>query len=333
MDGLTVVLLLCLAAAATCMEKMVMQRARMEDQESSATGYAYSSGSPSYMHYADASGGMVDVEVPYAFDYLPPYEYQHLPVVDSSMHYVPQLHEDSHYHHYGYPSSQNIIEHNKVKYGFDKPWNFGENEGSKHENEHHESHGEKGDKGFKKLLGWDQANKGYSDKENHKGWYGVEGGNKKGHHDAEEHWQAKEAEGKAEKGEKFKEEKGQKKGAKTSGYHKVYRKDEFKKDHEFYDHADKKGYFNKYANFDAKHSKDQGAYEKGGHQKYGYHADEQGKKGFHDKGRHEDADHAHKAEHGGSNFHKNYEEFVKKAGEANAKKYEYNDGNGAKWKF
>lgn len=310
-----------------------MQRARMEDQASSATGYTYSSGSPSYMHYADAAGGVAETDVPYAFDHLPSYEYHHLPVVDSSMHYVPKVHEDSHYNNYGHPSAEKVIELNRIKYGFNKPWNFGESEGSKHEKENHQSQGEKGDKGFKKLLGWDKANKGFVDKENHKGWYGVGGGNKKGHHDQEEHWQAKAAEGKGEKGEKFKEAKGHKKGAKTSGYHKVYLKDEFKKDHEFYDHADRKGHFNKYNNFDANHSKDQGGYEKGGHEQHGYQANDHGKNGFYDKGKHEDADRGHKAEQGGANFHKNYEEFVKKAGQAGGSKYEYNDGNGAKWKF
>lgn len=311
-----------------------MERARMEDQESSATGYVYSSGSPKYTHYADASGGVANAKEPYAFDYLPSYEYQHLPIVDSSMHYVPQVHEDTQFNNYGaYPKADEVIELNRIKYGFNKPWNFGETEGTKQEKEQHQSQGEKGKKGFKKLLGWDQAHKGQQEKENHKGWYGADGGNKKGHHEAGENWQAKEVEGKAEKGGKFKEAKGHKKGAKTSGYHKVYHKDEFKKDHEFYDQADRKGHFNKYSNFDARHSKGEGAYEKGGHEQHGYHAADGGKNDYYDKGRHEDADRAHKAEQGGKNFHRNYAEFVKNSGKGDANKYEYDDGSGAKWKF
>lgn len=307
-----------------------MERARMEDQESSATGYTYSSGSPDYVKTAEA---LVNAEVPHAFGYPRSYEYQHLPIVDSSLHYVPKLHEDLHYSSYGYPSAMSVIEQNRIKYGFNKPWKFGGSEGSKHENEHHQSQGEKGDKGFKKALGWDKGSKGHNEKANQKGWYGVGGGDKKGHHDEEQHWQAKAVEGKAEQGGQFKEQKGHKKGEKTSGYHKVYKKDEFKKDHEFYDHADRKGHFNKYGNYDTNHFNDEGGYEKGGHEKYGYHADEHGNKGKYDKGKYDNADRGHKAQRGGNNFYKNYEELVKKAGQADAKKYEYNDGNGAKWKY
>lgn len=309
----------------------------MEDQEKSATGYSYSSGSPVspvYTHYTDTTAGLENAKVPYTFDYLP-YKYLYLPIVDSSLHYVPKLHEDAqHYKNYGHPSSLDIIEQNKIKYGYKKPWYFGGKEGSQHENERHASQGEKGKKGFKQLFGWDEASKGEHNNAKQKGWYGVAGGDKKGHHDEAQHWQANAEEGKSEKGGKFKEANGHKKGEKTSGYHKVYRKDEYKKDHDFYDHADKKGHFDKYGNYDTNHNSDQGGYQKGGHEQYGYHGDNHGNKGYYNKGHYNGEDKGHQAAQGESNFHKNYEEIAKKSGHADTNQYGYNnDGNAAKWKY
>lgn len=328
MDGLGVVLLLCTAGVAMCMEKMVMERARMEDQESSATGYTYSSGSP---QYAKA----IKVEVPYAFGYVPvpsSYQYQFLPVVDDTLHYVPKVHEDAQFSAYGYPSAMDEIEANKKKYGYGKPWKYG-SEGFKKESENKASQGEKGDKGYKKVLGWDKGSKGHVDKELQKGWYGAGGGNKQGHYDEGQYWLAKEEEGKGEKGGKFKAAKGHKKGAKTNGYHKVYNKDEYKKDHEFYDHADKKGFFNKYGNFDQNHSKGESGFEKGGHENYGHYADGKGKKGYYNKGHYDGEDKGHKAARGSENFHKNYEEYKKKAAHRDGNKFAYTDANGVKWKY
>lgn len=329
MDGVAAVLLLCLASVAMCMEKMVMERARMEDQESSATGYSYSSGSPKYISEA------VKVEVPYAFGYVPQYEYQFLPIVDEKLHFVPKIHEDAQFRAYGNPgpSAMDVIEQNKIKYGYNKPWKAWNEGGSKQENENHKSEAAKGEKGHKQSLGWDKGSKGQNEKELQKGWYAVGGGNKKGHHDEGQYWAAQEEEGKSVKGGHFKKGQGHKKGQKTSGFHKVYNKDEYKKDHEFYDHADRKGYFNKYGNYDAKHSKDEGGFEKGGHEDYGLYADQKGKKAYYNKGHYEGEDKGHKAARGRDNFNKNYEEYVKRAGQRDANRYAYTDGNGVKWKF
>lgn len=299
----------------------------MEDQESQATGYSYSSGSPTYLSNKD-------IQLPNTYDYFQPYEYHYLPVVDTSMHYVPKLQDDPHFKVYGSASPYTAIQLSKQKYGYGKPHDYVASEGKKHENEVHASHGQKDDKGFKNAHTWDKANKGVQGKENNKGWYNVAGGKKTVHHDEGDHYKTKEEEGKSEKGGSFKEAKGHNKGAKTNGFHKVYLKDEYKKDHEFYDDADRKGYYNKYGDFNTNYSKDKGAYEKGGHSQYGYRGADQGKDGFYDKGQYEDEDKGHKAARGGSNFHKNYEEFVQRSQAEGGKKYEYDDGNGAsKWKF
>lgn len=340
--GSSLLVLVCFAVTTTwCMEEhIVMERAQMEDQESSATGYAYSSdngGPTSYVHFADGSGEMAHVEVPYVEGYLPSYEYQYLPVVDdSSMHYVPQLHQDSHYNTYGIPSVYSEIDQNKIKYGYgkfglDDSASFEKGSGEKHDSEDYASHGEKGASGYKHLEGWDKGKKGQHEEEDHKGWYGAKGGEKKGHHDLAERWGSNEESAKSDKGGQFKEAKGHKKGSKTSGYHKVYSKDEFKKDHEFYDKADKKGHFDKYGSHDAGHESKEGGFKKGGSHDSGYHVDEQGKDGHYDKGHHDEKDKGFKGEHGGNQFHKNYEEFVKKAGEHNNKEHEYKEDKGSKW--
>lgn len=327
-------------ALARCMEEhVVMEKSSMEDQASSATGYAYSSdsgGPMSYMHFSNGAGDMEHIEIPYAQEILPPYEYHYIPVTDHSMHYIPQLHKESP-SSYGVPSAYSEVDYNRIKYGFDKHGLFDDYEGSsgdKYKHEDHSSFGEKGDKGYKHVHDWDKEKKAEHEKEKHKGWYGAEGANKHGHHEHDEKWSSKDAEGYSNKGESFKEGKGHKKGVKTTGYHKVYRKDEFKKDHDFYDKADHKGHFDKYGSFDAKHEDKEGAYQKGSHEESGYHKDEQGKKGYYDKGAHEEKDKEHKKELSEEEFHKNYDDFVKKAGERDKKHYEYSDGSGGKkWSY
>lgn len=331
--------LVCFTCYAVCMEEHVfMEHAKMEDQASSATGYAYSSDSDhpmSYTHYSDITSDMEHVENPYAQEILPPYEYHYIPVVDSSMHYVPEKYLDSHYSSYGYPSAYSEIDYNRIKYGFGKHFgdNFEESHDSKYGSEDHSSQGNKGGSGYNKLFGWDTGKKGEYEKGDHKGWYGEKGGKKQGHHELGEKWSAKEAAGKANKGESFKEAKGHKKGEKTSGYHKVYAKDEFTKDHDFYDKADHKGHFDKYGSFDAKHEDKESDFKKGGKHQSGYEADEQGKKGYYDKGAHDEHELSYEGDHAENDFHKNYEEFVKKAGEHDDKHYDYDSHKGGKWKF
>lgn len=100
------------------------------------------------------------------------------------------------------------------------------------------------------------------------------------------------------KGGQYAEKKQHKKGSKTAGYHNVFHKDEYKKDHIFYDDADHSGDFEKYGHVREQHAQDEGDVVKGGHNASGMHAMDQGKKGHLDNGHHEQRDMGYTKKHG-----------------------------------
>lgn len=97
-----------------------------------------------------------------------------------------------------------------------------------------------------------------------KGYHDQSGGTKQGHNDQGQFYASNHEEGEGNKGQQFQEAKGHKKGSKTTGYHKVYHKDEYKKDHSFYDESDKRGQFSRYGDEAAHHSNEKGDHKEGG---------------------------------------------------------------------
>ncbi|CAH1996462.1 unnamed protein product [Acanthoscelides obtectus] len=152
--------------------------------------------------------------------------------------------------------------------------------------------------------------KGNEDRKDEAG-YEVDSGTKDKYLDEALHYK-KQLEGrKGVKTAKFGEKKGHRRGHKTKGYHNKFHKDEYHKEHRFYDDVKKSGHHSKFGNFRSKYGKKEGGRRQGGRHKSGYHGDAYGKKGFSDKG-HLDEEHKGYQRHGGrEEYYKKHKDFGK----------------------
>ncbi|XP_063385408.1 sarcoplasmic reticulum histidine-rich calcium-binding protein-like [Cydia fagiglandana] len=197
--------------------------------------------------------------------------------------------------------------------------------GSDYGEEHHAAHGEKGSKGYSSKDHHASGEAGHYGKEHKEGHYGESEGEKAAHHDeADAHGKHHKA-GSSYKGGDHGHKKHFSKGEDVTGYHKVFHKDEFKKDHDFYDVADNSGHFNKYGNQKGHHGSEEGGHKEGGSHDSGSHKGEFGKAGFHAKGHHDESDTGHSAEEGKESHYNHSEEHGKKGSSEDGKEYHFED--------
>ncbi|CAH0629163.1 unnamed protein product [Chrysodeixis includens] len=188
---------------------------------------------------------------------------------------------------------------------------------------HHGQHGAKTSKGFNQHHYVDKGGKGFKTDEHHKKQYEEAAGKKKKHHDHAGHKGSHEEEAFGQRGAKFDEKKGHKKGHKTKGYHNKYHKDEFHKEHKFYDDFHKSGEHHRYGKFNAKHASNESGKKKAHHVNAGHDFVEKGKKGYSNKG-HVDADHkGYHGKQGHEHHNEKHEEHGKKGGKATASQWGY----------
>lgn len=209
--------------------------------------------------------------------------------------------------------------------GLDHGHSFEKGGGSDFGEKHHAEHGEKGSKGYNSKGHDAKGASGHYGKEHKEGHYEESKGKKGAHHDeADAHGKHHEA-GESYKGGDHGHKKHFSKGEEVTGYHKVFNKDEFKKDHDFYDVADKSGHFNKHGYEKGHHGSEEGAHKEGGLYKSGQDKGEFGKAGFHSKGHLDDGEAGHSAEEGHDSHYDHEKDFGKKGGSSHEKEYEYAD--------
>ncbi|XP_049885698.1 sarcoplasmic reticulum histidine-rich calcium-binding protein-like [Pectinophora gossypiella] len=191
--------------------------------------------------------------------------------------------------------------------------------------EHHEVHGEKGSKGYSSKDHHADGESGHYGKEHNEGFYKESEGKVNHHHDdADAHGKHHEAGG-SYKGGNHGHKKHHSKGEEVTGYHKVFHKDEFKKDHDFYDVADNSGHFKKYGHEHEKHGSQEGAEKEGGHHDSAFKKGEFGKAGHHAKGHSDESDDGVSSEEGHESHYSQEEDYGKKGGSSQEKEYEYED--------
>lgn len=197
--------------------------------------------------------------------------------------------------------------------------------GSDYEEKHHAAHGEKGSKGYKSSNNHAKGVSGHYGNKHNEGFYSEGEGVVNNHHnEADTHGKHHSSE-KEYKGGNHGHKKHFSKGEDVTGYHKVFHKDEFKKDHDFYDVADNSGHFKKHGYEKEKHGSSEGAHSKGGDHKAGYSKGEFGKAASHAKVRTDKGDHSHSAEEGNESHYKHGKNFGKKGGSSHEKEYTYED--------
>ncbi|GBP83055.1 hypothetical protein EVAR_31855_1 [Eumeta japonica] len=197
--------------------------------------------------------------------------------------------------------------------------------GSDYGEEHHNAHGEKGSKGYNSKGHHAKGGSGHYDKEHNEGFYHKGEGEKAGHHDEKDHHGSHKEAGESYKGGDHGHKKYHKKGEDITGYHKVFHKDEFKKDHDFYDVADNSGHFKKHGYSKSHHDSEEGGHKEGEKHDSGFDEDGFGKKGYLAKGHHDDSDLGHSAEEKHQNHHNHHEDYAKKGGKSEEKSYEFDD--------
>uniref|UniRef100_A0A182IVY0 Uncharacterized protein n=1 Tax=Anopheles atroparvus TaxID=41427 RepID=A0A182IVY0_ANOAO len=174
--------------------------------------------------------------------------------------------------------------------------------GLSYEGGHHGRKDSRAERGYDKKHALEQASRGSHGKEDHSHRYAQDGARKKSHHDEGSHYHDHHQEAKRTKGGKHHEKKHHKKGSKTTGYHNVYHKDEYKKEHVFYDTSDHSGQFKKYGSAHEHHANEEGHHGAGGHEEQAHQESGYRKAGSKDQGRYDDQ-HAHHLHRHGKEQH------------------------------
>lgn len=217
-------------------------------------------------------------------------------------------------------------EESQEEYGdIDPGHEYEKGAGSDYEEEHHAAHGDKGSKGYNSKGHHAKGESGHYGKEHKEGHYDENKGEKASHHnEADAHGKHHES-GKNYKGGDHGHKKHFSKGEDITGYHKVFSKDEFKKDHDFYDVADNSGHYNKHGYEKGQHGSEKGGHVKGGKHTAGHVKGDFGKAGFHSKGHVDEDEAGHSAEEGHDSHYNHEEDYGKKGGSSDEKEYSHAD--------
>lgn len=115
----------------------------------------------------------------------------------------------------------------------------------------------------------------------------------------------------------------QSQGEAVDGFRKLFDKDEYKKDNDFYDGEAFKGGFHKFGDGRAYYGSDAGKFEKGGSHGSGRGEAHFGKDDFHDKVAGDEHDSGHSAKNGGESFQHLHDNFGTAGGKHYGKSYGY----------
>ncbi|KAI5645843.1 hypothetical protein NE865_02113 [Phthorimaea operculella] len=197
--------------------------------------------------------------------------------------------------------------------------------GSDYDEEHHEAHGENGSKAYSSEDNHQDGDSGHYSNKHEKENY------KQNKEEADIHYDEADTQGKhSQSAERYEgsnhgNKKHFSKGEDVTGYHKVFHKDEFKKDHDFYDVADNSGNSKKYENSHKQHHSKDGEQKKGAQHKSGYEKAGFGKEGYHAKHRNDENEEVHSAEEGHDSHYAHEDDYGQKGSKLNEKEYGYGE--------
>lgn len=189
---------------------------------------------------------------------------------------------------------------------------FEKSGGSKYNEEKHKKKGFADSKEYKNFDSFGKGKKGHYDEEDYYEFDDAEYGKKASNSKAADQHGQKHATNKGEKSGKFDEKKTHKKGSKTTGYHNVFHKDEYKKVHTFYDDADHRGKFKKYGSDHSQHESRAGAAKSNGHQQSRNDEHDEGVSRKTKNGSHSAEDTGYRKTHGNDRHHSDEENYSRK---------------------
>ncbi|XP_066591633.1 histidine-rich protein PFHRP-III-like [Prorops nasuta] len=193
--------------------------------------------------------------------------------------------------------------------------------GSKHEEKHHATKGEKGDKGYTEHHEFDKGEKGHHNDEGHKHIYDEKKGHDKKIHDEAGHYGEHHEGEKGEKAAKFAEDGKHQKGHSTKGEHNIFKKDEYEKRHDFYDEYHEDGDHEQHGGYHHEHENHKGGHEKKGHHDSGHDEHHHGKEKKKEGGHHHGDKKGYESKKGHNHHHRHNEKYGKKDAHESAKKW------------
>ncbi|CAG9855949.1 unnamed protein product [Phyllotreta striolata] len=300
---------------AKCSEKSItyLKNTAIEDLQASASSYSYKGNSGGPFNYdTDEMGNPLESTGRYSHDPVP------LHLLPLSPNYLSNY-DGKYVNSYG----EALMPYAK---GFDDFQNgFVKASGSDYGEAEKASAGEQGEKGYSNRDEYAAGSKGSREAEQKKGFYDVRGGGKRGHRLQEGHYADERRAGEAAGGGSFAVEKSRDKGSKTTGYHKVYHKDEYKKNKSFYDKKDQKGYFNRYGDFKEKTSSDAGRSSAGGSLDSAYRDGKFGVEGRKETGKYSGEAEGYRGAKGDSNYYNNEAAYANREGKSANKDHGYSE--------
>lgn len=196
-------------------------------------------------------------------------------------------------------------------------------EGSDSGSKSHHEHGDKGYKGYAKSHKYGKGGAGDYHTEKYESFaVSGKGGLDKHYDEAEENGKDYEH-GHGYKGGDHGHKSAQSKGEAIDGYHKIFDKDEFKKDHDFFDGTEHGGDFFKYGNGHADHGSDSSSHEKGHTHESEHDEGDFGKYGYKSKYSGDEQGHSHSGEERTESSEHHHGDFGAKGGHHSGKGFGY----------
>lgn len=186
--------------------------------------------------------------------------------------------------------------------------------GSKYNQEGRKRKGFVTDKGYKNSDSFGKGHKNEYDEKHHSEHLDENKAKKAAAHDTSNNYGNHHESLRGDKGGKFNEHKMHKKGAKTTGYHNVFHKDEYKKVHTFYDDADHRGKFKKFGNQHELYDSNKGSSEDHHHHDGGHENQQRSKNGNYKKGQHDQEHKKYNKAHGHDKEHYDEEQYSNENG-------------------
>lgn len=195
--------------------------------------------------------------------------------------------------------------------------------GESHRDLHRSDENQHDKEGYHSQKKYSHGDQGKHGKSFHKTDYGEDHLKKSDNHEHGNHYKHHDEQGKTLKSAKFGEKEGHKKGHKTRGYHNKFLKDEYHREHKFYDNYHKKGSFKKHGDYSNKYGAREGGHKRGGNKHSSYSHDEYGKKGHHNRGHYEDENQGRNSKRGHDKYYKANEDYGRSGGGDQGRQYHY----------
>ncbi|KAI8437401.1 hypothetical protein MSG28_011732 [Choristoneura fumiferana] len=199
----------------------------------------------------------------------------------------------------------------------------GDGGGSDYDFKGHHENGEKDRKGYAAAHEYGKGGEGDYHTEKYESYSISKEGSHKNHYGDADAYGKHYDQGKGYSGGDHGHKASHSKEGAIDGFHKLFNKDEYKKDHDFYDAGGVKGGFNKHGNGHGYYGSDAGEFKKGGSHESGHDEGDFGKGGFQQKQSGDEHGASHSSEEGDDSYHHHSGEGGAKEEEDGGKVYGY----------